>query len=122
LVFDNSKPTIDNVTVYNAVDNSTDNVTDDNSTIMIYLSAADNIAVSYYLVQQDNSSEPSTTDTNWNSLASSGTSFADNITGLTFDNASKDNNTAVAIYVWVMDNASNVSSAGSDNITYYYTP
>jgi hypothetical protein len=123
LVFDNSTPTIDNVTVYNAVDNSTDNVTDDNNTIMIYLSAADNIAVSYYLVQQDNTSKPSATDANWKSLASSGTSFADNITGLSFDNASKDNNTAVAIYVWVKDNASNISSApGNDNITYYYTP
>ena len=119
VVLDNGTPTISSVLVYNATDNTTDNVTNDNNTLMVQLAATDNIAVSYYYWAVDNTTAP-TASSSWNSL-SSGTTFLDNLTGLTYDNSSTDNGT-LKIYVWVMDNASNISSLGNDNITYYYTP
>ena len=119
VVFDNGTPTISSVLVYNATDNTTDNVTNDNNTLMVALGAADTIAVSYYYWAVDNTTAP-TASSSWNSLTS-GTTFLDNLTGLTYDNSSTDNGT-LKIYVWVMDNASNISSVGNDNITYYYTP
>ena len=118
LVFDNSTPTIGSVRVLKTSDNTTDNVTRDNNSIMIEITnATDNIAVSYYTF-----SENSTQPTTWYPLTS-GTSFTDNVTGshLVIDNSSSDNRT-VQVYVWVKDNASNVSSPATDNISYIAIP
>ena len=93
-------------------DNTTDNVTDDNNTIKIYLSAADNIAVGattwYNRIIVLNLLQL----TQIGRLSSSGTrhSVTTSLT-MTFDNSLLSNNTTVAIYVWVMDNAGNISSA-----------
>ena len=118
VVFDNSTPTISSVKVFKTSDNTTDNVTRDNNTIMIEITgAADNIAVSYYTFSE-NSTQPST----WYPLTS-GISVTDNLTGshLVIDNSTADNRT-VEVYVWVKDNASNVSDPKSDNISYIAIP
>jgi hypothetical protein len=129
LVLDNTSPIISAVTVYHAVDNSTDNVTNsatsritsDNNTLMVDLRATDTISgVGKYYWSVDNTTAPTTSST-WNdNLTSSSNTISDNLTGLAFDNST--GNKTMTIRVWVMDNASNISSVGSDNFSYYYYP
>jgi hypothetical protein len=129
LVLDNTSPIISAVTVYHAVDNSTDNVTNsatsritsDNNTLMVDLRATDTISdVAKYYWSVDNTTAPTTSST-WNdNLTSSSNTISDNLTWLVFDNST--GNKTMTIRVWVMDNASNISSVGSDNISYYYYP
>jgi hypothetical protein len=137
VVFDNTSPAITNVIVYDscpavtctgAIDNSSDNLTDNathNVAVMLGINFNDNLGANKYIVQQDNSTNPSITST-WKELPGSTVSgnsttasgFIDNITGISFDNSSTSDNQTIFFYVWVMDNASNISSVGSDNITY----
>jgi hypothetical protein len=92
---------------------------------MLGINFNDNLGANKYIVQQDNSTNPSITST-WKELPGSTVSgnsttasgFIDNITGISFDNSSTSDNQTITFYVWVMDNASNISSVGSDNITY----
>jgi hypothetical protein len=125
LVFDNETPTISSVLVYTAFDNTTDNQTSavisTNNKMFIQVAAADNIVVSSYFWAVDNATAPTASST-WIKLGdntSANLTAADNLTGLTFDNSSTDNKT-LSVYVWVKDNASNISSAKVDNISYLY--
>ena len=89
--------------------------------MFIQVAAADNIVVSSYFWAVDNATAPTVSST-WITLGdntSANLTAADNLTGLTFDNSSTDNKT-LSVYVWVKDNASNISSAKVDNISYLY--
>jgi hypothetical protein len=88
---------------------------------MVDLRATDTISdVAKYYWSVDNTTAPTTSST-WNdNLTSSSNTISDNLTWLVFDNST--GNKTMTIRVWVMDNASNISSVGSDNISYYYYP
>jgi hypothetical protein len=129
VVFDNTSPAITSVVVHDiGKDNSTDNITDSSANsvtrdgVMVSINFTDNLGANRYIVQQDNSTSPTITST-WKALPGgnhnlTASGFIDNITGISFDNSSTSDNQTIFFYVWVMDNASNISSVGSDNITY----
>jgi hypothetical protein len=116
IIVDETAPTISSFTLHRADNSSlTDNVTDtkigytliynDNNTEKGSTSVS---TVTHYLVS-DNNTTPLDNSTDWNTIKN-----ADNSTdNYTF--AAKAN--VFTLYAWVKDNASNISSVGSDNIS-----
>ena len=111
-------PSVDNVTLYNPTDNTTDNITGlDNVTVQI--TGADS-NVGGVVTQYAITNAAATSPTNWQNLSSPGNTVSENVSFDLRYIVTPGNNTALSLYVWLKDNSSRVSDNYSmDNITYY---
>jgi hypothetical protein len=120
IILDSTKPTISSFFLHK-LDNAshTDNVTDNNVGYTINYNdlngkSENGSLVAYYMVALDNNTTPTASSTGWTAVDNASSSV-DNYT-FAVDNTV----TSRELYVWVKDNATNVSLAGYDSIPVLY--
>jgi hypothetical protein len=112
IIYDSTAPGTTSVSI-NDEDASTTN-----TVVSLTISASDSVGVTSYYTSETNS-DPTTTDSGWNSVTSS-TSYSATV-DFTLTSATAAGNHSRTVYVWFKDVAGNVSVSASDEITLVVT-